>query len=87
MRVDSLKNIDEVCVGIDVVKNARRDETLDLADLLGRSRTWIYEQHDCGVIPPAVRLAERLVWSRSSILKWIDDGCPKSTTPQDSTTI
>jgi hypothetical protein len=34
MRFDSLQDSDEIDVGIDLVKNTRRDQALDLADAL-----------------------------------------------------
>lgn len=48
-----------------------------VAELLGCSARHVYRLADAGQMPSPVKLGALVRWSRSSIMEWIESGCPR----------
>lgn len=51
----------------------------ELEHMLDRDKRSLYRDMPKGNIPPSVKIGRSRRWVRRTVLKWIEEGCPKQT--------
>ncbi len=49
----------------------------DVAELVGRSVSTVYDWHERGLIPAAIEFGGRYRWRKTDIIEWAEAGFPQ----------